>query len=1205
MATNPPIDDLTELSLQQQNQQKLDQEGPTNSAPTVPDTPATPQELANVHQGEHVGERSRINEEVLQKISGATELERLDVQSNAAAGASLEDNANIELSASDVKLGGIEELVPQQVEQEDATKPAVTNENTGTESSVASNTNDSVQGGDASSQQQATASALTPNFFADPELDVLPLDLDAVDEPVETAEELITLESSSELSESILDSLLPTETFASELPNTNNPAVDLVKPVSAETTARLLDIREQLKPISEVPQAIVNSQSNDDAPIVEAGEGSVVQVGDVVTITGSGSDPEGESLSYAWEQLSGPEVTLEQADTASPQFTVPDLSSVEQVVFQLTVSDGVNSSTDTVSFTVDGRPVVTANAGEDVQIEEGNSVTLQGGGATNTGGELTYAWKQVSGPEVTLNDASSASPGFSVPELLSDSAIEFELTVSDGTTSSTDTVVVNIAADNDAPIVEAGEGSVVQVGDVVTITGSGNDPEGESLSYAWEQLSGPEVTLEQADTASPQFTVPDLPSVEQVVFQLTVSDGVNSSTDTVSFTVDGRPVVTANAGEDVQIEEGNSVTLQGGGATNTGGELTYAWKQLSGPEVTLSDASSASPGFSVPELLSDSAIEFELTVSDGTTSSTDTVVVNIAADNDAPIVEAGEGSVVQVGDVVTITGSGSDPEGESLSYAWEQLSGPEVTLEQADTASPQFTVPDLPSVEQVVFQLTVSDGVNSSTDTVSFTVDGRPVVTANAGEDVQIEEGNSVTLQGGGATNTGGELTYAWKQLSGPEVTLSDASSASPGFSVPELLSDSAIEFELTVSDGTTSSTDTVVVNIAADNDAPIVEAGEGSVVQVGDVVTITGSGSDPEGESLSYAWEQLSGPEVTLEQADTASPQFTVPDLPSVEQVVFQLTVSDGVNSSTDTVSFTVDIQPNLTFSGDDIVIEGNGNIANYTFNLDSAVLHDVTFEWELNGQAQTPVTIVAGESQVTVQIALDANANQQAQLFEVLITNITGAQLDSSQGEVMTALIENNNYESITGTDNRETLRGSDEDDLIEGLAGNDLLRGDDGNDALFGGAGDDTLKGGDDDDQLFGGVGNDELEGDDGNDILFGGAGNDKLEGDKGNDQLFGGAGNDELEGDDGNDILFGGAGNDELEGDRGNDILYGEAGDDSLDGNDGDDQLFGGEGDDILKGGDGDDTLSGGEGDDIFIDTKGRMFLLVAQVMIPST
>ncbi len=74
-----------------------------------------------------------------------------------------------------------------------------------------------------------------------------------------------------------------------------------------------------------------------------------------VSLDGSGSsDIDGDALTYAWVQTAGPAVTLTDANVAQPSFTSPDVvaGSPEVLSFQLTVSDGSATSSDTVDITV-------------------------------------------------------------------------------------------------------------------------------------------------------------------------------------------------------------------------------------------------------------------------------------------------------------------------------------------------------------------------------------------------------------------------------------------------------------------------------------------------------------------------------------------------------------------------------------------------------------------------------------------------------------------------------------------------------------------------------------------------------------------------------------------------------------------------------------------------------------------------------------
>ena len=472
----------------------------------------------------------------------------------------------------------------------------------------------------------------------------------------------------------------------------------------------------------------------------------------------------------------------------------------------------------------------TADAGPDRGVFEGRIGRLDGSGSSDPeGGALTYAWTQTDGASVALSNAASARPTFTAPQVEADEFLTFSLTVSDGRlTSSPDTAAVRVIdVPNRPPVADAGPDRGVFEGSVGRLDGSGSsDPEGGALTYAWTQTDGASVALSNASSARPTFTAPQVEADEFLTFSLTVSDGrLTSSPDTAAvrvIDVPNRPP-TADAGPDRGVFEGSVGRLDGSGSSDPeGGALTYAWTQTDGASVALSNAASARPTFTAPQVEADEFLTFSLTVSDGRlTSSPDTAAVRVIdVPNRPPVADAGPDRGVFEGRIGRLDGSGSsDPEGAGLTYAWTQTEGASVALSNASSARPTFTAPQVEADEFLTFSLTVSDGrLTSSPDTAAvrvIDVPNRPP-TADAGPDREVFEGSVGRLDGSGSSDPeGAGLTYAWTQTDGASVALSNAASARPTFTAPQVEADEFLTFSLTVSDGTYDSpSDTVRVKI-------------------------------------------------------------------------------------------------------------------------------------------------------------------------------------------------------------------------------------------------------------------------------------------------------------------------------------------------------------------------------------------------------
>ena len=173
-----------------------------------------------------------------------------------------------------------------------------------------------------------------------------------------------------------------------------------------------------------------------------------------------------------------------------------------------------------------------AEAGADQRVREETRVTLDGVASFDPDVDpLTYAWRQTAGPEVVLaTDGSRVT--FTAPFVGRIGAtLVFELTVDDGLKSATDVVSVRVEDVNHRPVANAGADQTRSEGALVMLDASGSsDPDGDSLTYSWTQLSGPPVVLSDLTSAAPVFTAPPvLANGAPIVFRLVVDDGLTTS----------------------------------------------------------------------------------------------------------------------------------------------------------------------------------------------------------------------------------------------------------------------------------------------------------------------------------------------------------------------------------------------------------------------------------------------------------------------------------------------------------------------------------------------------------------------------------------------------------------------------------------------------------------------------------------------------
>lgn len=394
------------------------------------------------------------------------------------------------------------------------------------------------------------------------------------------------------------------------------------------------------------------------------------------------------SCTVAWKQKLGPSVTLRDATSLTPSFVGRTAGHYQ---FAGTANCGGLTSSAVLDATIRDVPP-RADGGRLVVAHSGGRVALDGRFSSDANGAgMTLAWDQDSGVPLT-----GAVSGATLPlQLHQPGYATFQLSATDpaGNAGSAEAPVFAVS-NAAAPTAVAVSPVVGAPGTLVTLDATQSvDPAG-TAAYAWVQVAGAPVALSGAGTASPSFT-PSAPG--RYAFLVTLAAGaVRSPPAQVEVLIGNALPVASVAQSALQGAVGDPLSLDGSAsAASSGGALTYAWRQVSGPAAGLTDADQAVATV-VP--FGPGVFAFELRVSENGVPSQAVQVAVTATSSVAgqgiPVAAANAPATAAVGSSVTLDGTqSSDPDGHLLRYRWTQVGGPWVALDDPTSATPSFRPP--------------------------------------------------------------------------------------------------------------------------------------------------------------------------------------------------------------------------------------------------------------------------------------------------------------------------------------------------------------------------------------------------------------------------------------------------------------------------------------------------------------------------------
>ncbi|MCY4245499.1 MAG: hypothetical protein OXE47_09285, partial [Gammaproteobacteria bacterium] len=673
-----------------------------------------------------------------------------------------------------------------------------------------------------------------------------------------------------------------------------------------------------------------------EVPTANAGPdlGVVVESSTSALSGTAGTDPEGDTVTFAWTQTApdpaatptpplasfemddaaNPGSTIDTSTRLTPSITWPDIPAGQRVNFtmQLAVTDSVNNrAVDTFTAMVrdDGTPTATA---ADVRAVTGSTVTISALASTDAAGNsgatanLEYDWVQT-------------------------------------TTATGDTVATGDAA--------------------VTLI----DPDATD-------------GIDAANYAAPTFAAPQ--AAATFYFRVTVTDTMTTREDStrMTVTISRLPLLPTPAitfpGVAIEVDERATGSLSASAAITddamtadvdeSTAAIVYSWTQTTDASggtvvnnpIALTAGTGSARTFTAPDVVVDTDYFFRVTATADlagyrTTIANATFTVTVR-DIDPPTVDitASPSAALETTTTDTATATATDA-GDPVTYAWVQTApdptatgAPLLTFSGEDTLSLGITYPDIPvrTTQPFTVQFTATDtGGNQASDQFTVTVRDSTAPTA-AAADVTTPVSTATTLSAADSRRAGfnpgtpdapgdtpddsSGLNFAWIQTADATsntalgsgdagyVALSGADSVSPTFTAPA--GAATLHFRVTVTDTVTLVTATaraeVTVSLLPLLPAPTVTVTDFAVTD-GAVGMLTGSAARGSGDTdsvITYAWVQVIGraavsrevrpdpqnptpfiPAITHADTSSADASFTSPNVQNPSSLYFRLTAT------------------------------------------------------------------------------------------------------------------------------------------------------------------------------------------------------------------------------------------------------------------------------------------------------------------------
>lgn len=550
-----------------------------------------------------------------------------------------------------------------------------------------------------------------------------------------------------------------------------------------------------------------------EPPVAVTSDDMSVSSGDAFEVLGDRSyDPEGQPITYTWKQTFGPAIEYSNDPAYLIEAVAPEVEEKTVLSFELIVNDGqLDSEAVSVNITVMPRTTdwshVAPSLDTPLDIPDAESAGIESTIVPGIAGTLSNLQAQIDiiHPNVGNLTMDVICPNGTVVRV-HDRQLEgtaglsasYSLRACDGLVARSQdqwTLRVVDHVSGDAGLIRGwhlsmdvhGEENRAPVARVthpqisIHVTPSGlnldanarsYDPDGDSYTCLWTQISGPNVEIYNPTNCQTAADIRHFAQDTDLQLQLVINDGrldslpaimdvhvdhANSKTLVFDWT-DGLAIPDNNTSGitlDARFYETGDIVgarlISDIDHDNLGALQLKVFNPFTNSWVLLHDRTNAGTAdlkqtFDVTALYTGVAypnVTYQINVNDNDAAVDHGYLNSLRLELDVlgaswpPQVRAGRDRDIPEGTTITLDGMGTTDEdwGDvhvGLAYAWTQVAGPSVQLEGANTPYPTFTAPQVDETTVFEFQLVVSDSYCSGDpDTVQIAVYDTPATCGN------------------------------------------------------------------------------------------------------------------------------------------------------------------------------------------------------------------------------------------------------------------------------------------------------------------------------------------------------------------------------------------------------------------------------------------------------------------------------------------